>query len=63
MSPKKYLYLKFLGGCSFNESLDILLDQQKETQRDEDENEYNQVIRTSQVLTPHQDKHKQVLGI
>jgi hypothetical protein len=35
----------------------------KRTQKPEDEDKHNQVARRSQVQTPQQNKHEQVLGI
>jgi hypothetical protein len=37
--------------------------QEKKTQIHENEDEHNQVARTSRIPSPQQNKHKQVLGI
>jgi hypothetical protein len=37
--------------------------QEKKTQIHKNENEHNQVTKTSQVPSPQQNKHKQMLGI
>ncbi len=56
--------MKFLGGYIFNGSLDMPPEQQeKKTQIHENEDEHNQVARTSRIPSPQQNKHKQVLGI